>query len=178
MGRDLNPFCGTADRHPKPWLLRSSQNLTLDLIPSQAAQIISLGLFSPPSTSSPLPGYPGPHPLPGRTRKGRLPEAGAGACASRSGTAGDAEGPEQGAEGPGRARTGCSSTQRRQAWRPGLSCSWAVGRSFLLHTCQWVFHCHRGPGNVPMKRHPPTPILLKTEDVPGAPSCSLEAASG
>lgn len=91
---------------------------------------------------------------------------------------GTQRGRSRGAECPGRARTVFSSTQRRQAWSPGLSCSWAVGRSFLLHTCQWVFHCHRGPGNVPMERHPPTPILLKMEAVPGAPSCSLEAASG
>lgn len=90
---------------------------------------------------------------------------------------GDAEGAgagEQSArEGRGQAALAC----RGEAWRPGLSCSWAVGRSFLLHPCQWAFHCHRGPGNVPTERHPPTPTLLKVEDVPGAPACSPEAAS-
>lgn len=46
----------------------------------------------------------------------------------------------------------------------GLSCSWAVGRSFLSLTCQWAFQSHVGPGNVPTEPASHRTILLHPED--------------
>ena len=55
----------------------------------------------------------------------------------------------RGAECPGRVRTDRACVRVREGRALWTEPPWAVGRSFLLHICPWVFHSQVGPGNVP-----------------------------
>lgn len=79
----------------------------------------------------------------------------------------------RGAECPGRVRIDRACVQVREGHALWTELPWAVGRSFLLHTCQWVFHSQVGPGNVPTGS---APLDTYKDKCPRCHPYALEAA--